>query len=774
MDTEARLYEMLEAAGLMGTCGAVDLGGDGWTVEAMEPGEGAPDVIRGRVLPARVPGCVHLDLIRAGIIRHPDDGDAERHMQWIGRTDWRYRKRFILAEPLSAERVDLVCQGLDTIASIRLDDRLLAAAANAHIPHRIPIDQDLAAGPHEIEIRFAGPMRHAERLRGERGDRPCNGDWGPYNYLRTPACSFGWDWGPQVAGVGITRGIRLHAWSGARISTFRPLVSRVTADEAILQVSVDVSHSAPDTDLSQLELLLRICDPDGRKIYEGRVGRPGGAAAANDTSAPGSASGDNPSEVDDGDGSGDGNGNGSGGGGGSNENGESSDAGDRSGTSHGRHDRLTAGISIRRPRRWWPRGLGDPDRYRLDVVLFDAEHALPLDAVTARIGLRSVELDTEPDERGQRFVLKINDEPVFCRGANWIPCGPFPADVAPATVRRRVQQAADAHMNMLRVWGGGGYEQDAFYDACDAAGIMVWQDVMLACATYPEEAPYPSLIEGEVRHQVARLSRHPSVVLWCGGNENIVAHRDWGWSDKMPADLTWGRRYWLEWLPRWIRQTDPTRPYWPDSPWSGEEERGPNDLDHGDRHTWDRRLEGYREVVPRFCSELGHQSPPTLAAMTRAIGADHLKIGDPQLEHRQRATGGFEQMYGVPFREHHGTDAETLLTDFELWHESAMSLQARAMHIACRAHVDARPDCMGLLIWQLNDCWAGHSWSLIDVDGHEKPSYHAVADVFRELEAEDAECAAQRVAEAARAAEALAAARAEEAATAADDATSAG
>lgn len=714
--TECRLYEMLEAAGLMGTCGMVDLGGDGWTLEPVDPPADAPAAVHamlGRPIPAVVPGHVHLDLIRAGIIEHPDHGDAEASMQWIGRTDWRFRRTFDLRETLAGEAVDLVCLGLDTIAEVRLDGRHVATAASMHVPHRLRLGREVTAGRHELEVTFRGPMAWAQREQAARGHRPCNGDWGPYNHVRTAACSFGWDWGPQVAGCGIWRPIRLHAWSGSRLAALRPLVVRADAEEAVVRVVADLEHAgpedrtraaaaAPGTDAvpsGNLALLVRVFDPDGRLVA-------GGTALPSPE-----ASGEDAAMV-------------TGGG----------------GTTALRPRSIHAVVPIRRPRRWWPRGMGEPDRYRIDVTLLDQDGQLPLDAATCRVGLRTVALDTAPDEHGSAFTLLVNGEPVFCRGANWIPCGLFPAAVPADTVRQRVRQAADAGMNMLRVWGGGLYEQDAFYEACDAAGIMVWQDVMLACATYPEEPPYPQLIEAEVRHQVARLARHPSVVLWCGGNENVVAWRNWGWREEMDPQLTWGRRYFEQWLPRWIRETDPTRPVVPDSPWSGSVEHDPNDPDHGDRHTWDVRVEGYRTIIPRFCSELGHQSPPMRETLERAIGPEHLVLGDPMLERRQRALGGFERQYAEPFREFLGDEAAAeALGDFDRWHAAALELQARAMEIAADWHARQRPRCMGLLIWQLNDCWAGHSWSLIDVDGREKPAYHAVARIFRAMELEERE-----------------------------------
>jgi beta-mannosidase len=277
--------------------------------------------------------------------------------------------------------------------------------------------------------------------------------------------------------------------------------------------------------------------------------------------------------------------------------------------------------------------------------------------------------------------------------------------------------------NMVRVWGGGNYLPDGFYEACDELGILVWQDFMFACATYPEDEPFASLVAREAEHQVARLSRHPSLALWCGGNEDILAWWSWGWKDRLKEGQSWGRRYWLETLPAIVAARDPGTPYWAESPYSGSMEIHPNDPDHGDRHTWDAeaKIEGYRAILPRFSSEFGHQSPPTLATLREEFPEPLLAVGSEALRLRQKAWGGDDFQY-KPFLDRRFRAAR----DFAGYLAQAQHLQARAMDVAMRWLRAGAPRSMGALIWQWNDVWAGHSWSLVDVAGRAKPAWHAV------------------------------------------------
>lgn len=651
----------------------VDLSSDRWLVRAVGDDSAAPAPIRGLDIPAEVPGCIHTDLIRAGLIPDPVVGFNELEVQWIGMTDWEYRLRFDADGAIfEHERIELVCDGLDTIAELRLNGVTIGSAANMFHPHRFDARQALRPGENELSITFRSPLRHIRAEEARLGARPVNGDWDPYIFIRKSACNFGWDWAPKVATSGIWMPIRLEAWSGVRIAGVRPQTRR-DGDRWTVDSHVDLEWSGEGT--TPPGLLLGACLRDDHHVDEW------------DSCTP--------------------------------------DLGQTT---------ATLSIDLDRPRLWWPRGCGDQPLYSLDVALYANNELWGVaDGWEGHIGFREVRLRTEADASGSAFTIEVNGRPIFCKGANWGPHGLFPSEITPDRCRERIGQAAAANMNMLRVWGGGIYEHDEFYSECDRLGIMVWQDFMFACACYPEEAPYPALIEVEARHEIARLSVHPSVVLWCGGNECVCGYESWGyaatdvdgpWKKRVGAK-SWGAGYFFDLLPRLVTEMDPTRPYWPNSPWSGSEAVTPNDADQGDRHTWDVRAEGYRTIIPRFCSEFGHQSPPNLSTLVKVLRPEDLAIGSAAMHHRQRGTGGMPRHIDECLAEHFPPPK-----DFAEWHSLGQLMQARALRTGIEWMVANRPRCMGALIWQLNDVWPGMSWSLIDSDGTPKPAYYAVQEAF--------------------------------------------
>jgi len=584
---------------------------------------------------------------------------------WIAECDWVYRREFVLRDnDLAHHRLDLVCQGLDTIAEVRVNGTLIGTAANMHHPHRFDLRQAARLGVNKLSISFRSPLKHIRAERDRLGPRPVNGDWDPYIFIRKQASSFGWDWAPKLATSGIWQPIRIEAWSNARIRSVRPQIARLDNQCWRVDAHVELEWSGTPVQPEKLRLGACLRGPDYCDEWDAADPSP-----------------------------------------------------DQS--------NYTLSIKLEKPHVWWPRGYGEQPLYSLDVAFYAPDEPWGVgDGWEGRLGFRTVQLRTEPDAHGTRFELQVNERPVFCQGANWIPEGPYASAVSPTTIRERVEQAAGMGMNILRVWGGGIYESDTFYRACDELGILVWQDFMFACAMYPEEQPYPALIEAEARYQVTRLSQHPSVVLWCGGNECTWAHESWGnapgerpWKERLEG-RRWGETYYHTILPRVVSERDPTRPYWPNSPWPGREGLGGNHTDHGDRHTWDLRLDGYTAMVPRFISEFGHQSPASRSTLLAALQPEDLRLGSPALEHHQRATGGTDRHINDAIREHLGRDA----ADFEEWHSFAQFLQAHAVHTGFAWARVNRGRCMGALVWQLNDCWPGMSWSLIDSGGIEKPA----------------------------------------------------
>ncbi|MFI5835813.1 glycosyl hydrolase 2 galactose-binding domain-containing protein [Micromonospora sp. NPDC051300] len=624
-----------------------DLGGT-WSLRMITAGEGAPALLTDAPISGQVPGCVHLDLLAAGLIPDPYLDDHEDRLHWVGTSTWRYDHDFHLPADPGADRVDLVCDGLDTVAEVRLNGRTVARTRNMHRAYRWPVHHLLRAGANTLSVVFHPVDEEAARLRDTLGDLPRSYTHS-YNFVRKMACNFGWDWGPDLTTAGIWRTIGLQRWHDARLARVRPLVT-VDGDVGTARLVVDVERTRP----TPLTL-------------------------------------------------------------------EASVAGHRAVTTLDATQ--TSGevvLIVPRVRRWHPHGAGEQALYDIDLTVSDERDVL--DTWSAPIGFRSVHLDTSADPTGRRFSLHVNDEPLIVRGVNWIPDDCFPSRITVRDLSERLQQARAAGVNLVRVWGGGVFESDDFYRLCDEMGLLVWQDMLFACAAYPEEPPIRDEVEAEVTDAVHRLAPHPSLVLWNGCNENIWAQRDWGWGPGTEG-RTWGLGYYLELLPDLLRRLDPTRPYWPGSPFSGADDH-PNDPAFGTSHLWsvwnDVDYVHYRDSVPRFVGEFGFQGPAAYATLRRAISDQPLTPRSPGMLSHQKAEDGYDKLdrslaahFGVP-------------RDFDDWHFLASLNQARAIDLGIAHFRSHAPRCTGTILWQLNDCWPVTSWSVVDGDGRQKPAWYAL------------------------------------------------
>lgn len=386
-----------------------------------------------------------------------------------------------------------------------------------------------------------------------------------------------------------------------------------------------------------------------------------------------------------------------------------------------------AALEVPDPELWWPRGYGDQPLHRCRVVLADPGTDAVLDEWERGIGFRTVELDQSKDGHGTAFTLVVNGTPVFARGVNWIPDDALPSRVTPARYRHRLTQAADAGVNLVRVWGGGVYEDRAFYETCDELGLLVWQDFLFACAAYPEEQPLRGEIEAEARENVVRLMPHPSLALWNGNNENLWGFKDWGWDEELAGD-SWGEGYYLGLLPRVVAELDPTRPYSAGSPWSGSWRHHPNDPAHGPSHFWEawnrRDHSDYLNDVPRFAAEFGWQAPPAYATLREALPGEELSPTSPGMLHHQKAEDGQGKLdRGLA----HHFDAPATFDD---WHYLTQLNQARAIATGVAHWRSHWPVCAGTVVWQLNDCWPVTSWAAVDGAGRRKPLYHELRRLY--------------------------------------------
>ncbi|MEU4986394.1 glycoside hydrolase family 2 protein [Streptomyces sp. NPDC021969] len=612
------------------------------------------------LLPARVPGCVHTDLLTAGLIPDPFLGVNESDVAWVGRRAWTYVRDLPAADTTGEEheRTDLVFDGLDTAATITLDGREVGRTRNMHRRHRFDV-----TGRHGLlEVDFASAYDEAASVRALTGERP-NVYPEPFQYIRKMACGFGWDWGPTLVTAGIWRPVRLERWSTARLAGVRPLVT-VHDGTGRVEIRVEVERTAQGT---ARPLAVRATVGDGLAEARGAV--------------------------------------------------------------EGTHAVLT--LQVPHADLWWPRGYGAQPLYDVELALVeesDGPGVRPLDTWHRRIGFRTVELDRSADRHGTGFTLVVNGERIFARGVNWIPDDVFPSRITPERYRTRLRQTADAGVDLVRIWGGGIYEDDAFYDTCDELGLMVWQDFLFACAAYPEEQPLRGEVEAEARDNVVRLMPHPSLVLWNGNNENLWGFRDWDWEPELRGD-SWGGGYYLDLLPRIVAELDPTRPYTAGSPWSGSWDHHPNDPAHGTYHSWEvwnrRDYAEYRDSVPRFVSEFGWQAPPALATLRRALPGERLAPDSPGMLHHQKAEDGNGKLNRGVAR-HFDLPED----DFDRWHYLTQVVQARAIATGIEHWRSHWPVCAGTIVWQINDCWPVSSWSAIDGDGRLKPLYHELRRVY--------------------------------------------
>ncbi len=606
-------------------------------------------------IPAMVPGCVHTDLLAAGRIPDPLVGTSELDVLWVDEVDWEYERSFeISAELLTCRGQWLICDGLDTVAEISINDQPVAETCNMFRRFRFDVAPYLREGTNHIRITFRSPIHYARR-QSEKLSYELPGteyDWGTGRtrkvyrpYIRKSQCQFGWDWGPCLPTSGIWRGIRL-------IATDAPIIEYLTTRQEHEAGCVTLTVSAHLAAAAEAEGQLAVRIGDALTVVPSRVAA-----------------------------------------------GESV---------------LSAEVVIEAPTLWWPRGHGGQHLYPVEVCWLD-DSGVERARATTRVGLRTVELVREPDDVGESFFLRINGSDIFCRGANWIPADAFPTRVSPDRYERLVLAAADANMNMLRVWGGGVYEDQAFYDLCDELGLLVWQDFMFACAAYPGDREFLDEVGAEARHQVRRLHNHPSIVLWCGDNEDELAVDSW-WHQKEsdpPLRPDYDRLI-VGTLAPIVAAEDPQRPWWPSSPSNGGQ-GDPNDLTRGDTHFWEvwhggKPFERYLEVTPRFCSEFGFQSFPSLTTLHTAVDPGVTDITDPVMLHHQRHGRGNTIIADAMARLfHEPSTLDDLCYLSQVTH--GLALQYGVEHWRRR-----KPHCMGTLYWQLQDCWVVASWASVDYE----------------------------------------------------------
>ncbi|KMT45786.1 glycoside hydrolase family 2 [Halostagnicola sp. A56] len=642
-------------------------------------------------LEASVPGGVYTDLLDAGEITDPYDADNELDLQWVGKSDWMYRRTVTLDDDfLNEDRIRLRCAGLDTVATVRINGEVVGETANMHRKHEFDVSDILTVGENQVDIRFDSPVEYSTR-RSENHEYQVPTlrypiDQPGRNFIRKAQCHYGWDWGPCLPTVGIWRDIELLAYSEPRIE-YTKTVQDHDADSVNLDVIVGLD--APSDD--EAVLTAEVAETATREVVDVTEG--------------------------------------------SNE--------------------VTVSLNVSDPDLWWPNGYGDQPLYDLTVAIDADPKPVPgnTDAVTAdggvaavnssipsdpshktstRLGFRELELvrETDREDGGESFMFEVNGVPVFAKGANWIPADALHGRVTRDRYDSLLDSAVDANMNMIRVWGGGYYERDGFYEACDERGLLVWQDFMFACALYPSDEEYLESVEAEVRYQVRRLADHPSIALWCGNNEVEMGLESWfDDADELEQLKQDFETLFYDVIGDAVAEEDATRTYWPGSPSSGTGMQDPYLTNKGDLHYWDVWHDGadfdeYETVEPRFVSEFGYQSFPSVDALLSVLPEGELNPTAPLMEHHQRHESGNRtilQRMAASFR---------IPFSFEDFVYLSQVQQGLAMKVAIEHWRRQKPNCMGTLFWQLNDLWPCASWSSVEYGGDWKALQHISRRIY--------------------------------------------
>lgn len=608
---------------------------------------------------AHVPGSVYADLMADGTMPDPfwreNELDAFERMK----KDYVYQRTFTVTEAqLAHAHVELVCEGLDTLAHVSLNGHEIAFADNMHITWVWDVKEQLHTGENTLEIRFDSPIRYCAKKAEEAPGWESSDATPGFRHLRKAHCMFGWDWGPRLPDAGIWRPIFLRTWDAARLENALMLQAH---HDGVVDVTIRPEIAGESAWSAE------ITAPDGEVLT-----LPGTTAAE---------------QV----------------------------------------------ITIEHPQLWWPNGLGKQPLYRVTVRLATG------DTRVWRIGLRTMTVSREKDEWGEEFCHVVNGMKVFAMGADYIPEDNILARVTPERTRRLLEDCKAANFNAIRVWGGGYYPDDAFYDICDELGLLVWQDLMYACAFYDLTPDFERSIRVETHQNVARLRHHASLALICGNNEMemfmagansaLINHRTWEFVPTYPHHITDYVKMFEYILPAIVKETAPQTYWWPASPSSGGNFDAPNDENRGDNHYWDvwhgeKPFTEYRKFFFRYASEFGFQSFPCLKSVEQFTLPDDRNIFSRVMERHQRnqaANGKILSYLSQTFRYPNSFD--------DLLYASQL-MQAEAIRYGVEHWRRNRGRCMGAIIWQLNDIWPVASWASIDYYGRWKALHYAAKRFF--------------------------------------------
>ena len=619
---------------------------------------------------AKVPGSVHLDLMDNRLIPDPFYRDNEKDLQWIGKTDWEYRTSLeITADAFRREKVELVFEGLDTYADVFLNGQEILRADNMFRTWVVNVKKHVKQGSNELKIRFRSPINEILPRMSK------------LSYQLPASNDQGEKTSPYTRKApyqfGWDWGPRLvgaGVWRSVRLRAWDSL--RIESlDVRQVEVTSEKARLAVAAEIvasaeSSTKLILR--DRSKQRVLVTKDVRLNVGV-----------------------------------------------------------NEVLLGFEIENPELWYPVGLGKQHLYEFELNASSKDGVT--DSRSEKTGVRTVELRQKPDKWGISFEFVINGIPVFAKGGNWIPADSFPSRVTREKYRHLMESFRDANMNMVRVWGGGIYEDDYFYELADELGLLVWQDFMFACSMYPADKPFLETVRQEAIDNIKRLRNHPSIVLWCGNNEVETAWNHWGWKQRLPSHI-WDDylKIFARLLPEVVEEHDPETPYWSSSPSSNFQDDSDSQK-VGDVHYWgvwhaSLPFEEYQKQFPRFMSEYGFQSFPdleTVKAYTKA--EDRTGIETPVMLAHQRHPRGNQLIREYMLREFEEPK------DFESFLYVSQVLQAEGMRIGTEHLRRIMPRNMGALYWQLNDCWPVASWSGTDYFGRWKALHYYARRFFEPL-----------------------------------------
>lgn len=627
-------------------------------------------------LSASVPGTVQSDLINHKLLPDPFYGVNEQKIQWVENKEWIYRTTFILnKEDLNFQSALLSFKGLDTYADIYLNGSLLERTDNMFIAYDIQVKNILREGKNNLMIYFHSPIKHTLPQYYTNGfNYPADNDHNPIRtsiYSRKAPYSYGWDWGIRIVTSGIWRPVTLTLFNNAIIDDIYVHQTKVTEKLAVLDNVVTVN--SVDTVIKKAKINLYYSYKDNLPV-----------CVRKDISlSPGK-------------------------------------------------NIIMIPLSIDKPNLWMPNGWGEACMYDFTTeVIVDNKI---VSCKKQRIGLRSLKVINEKDEHGESFYFEVNGRPMFAKGANYVPSDIILTNVTKEKYEHLFKEVKESNMNMLRVWGGGVYEDDIFYDLADENGILIWQDFMFACTAYPSDPNFLRRVNEEADYNIKRLRNHASLAMWCGNNEIFEGLKFWGW-DNIYKGTNAMNEMWASYdklfrqlLPKKVKELDPDRFYVHTSPYEANWGR-PNTWGTGDSHNWGvwhgrKPFETFESDIPRFMSEFGFQSFPEMKTIASFSEEKDYDINSDVMKTHQKSPIGNEII-----KKYMGWDYK-IPANFDDFVYVSQVLQADGVRRGIESHRRNRPYCMGTLYWQLNDVWPVVSWSSIDYYGNWKALHYKVKESF--------------------------------------------